>query len=124
MGIFALRGLFIFSSLIDPGLLYGELARVVLRLLGIIMKPKEVHLLGGKGLMIVSGNETQNYIKGPNSASRDAWDSVWGNNFQYYQVITYYGTDSASLVVAIAMITTRVSLDTRTSVSSFVLLTV
>ncbi|CAK9134919.1 unnamed protein product [Ilex paraguariensis] len=63
------------------GLLYGELARFVLRLLGIRTKPKKVQPPGSDGLPgphYPSGN--QNYIKGPKATPSGAWDSVWGDN--------------------------------------------
>lgn len=63
------------------GMLYGELARFVLRLLGIRTKPNKVHPPGGEGLPGppngAPGN--QNYIQGPKTApGGGAWDSVWG----------------------------------------------
>lgn len=62
-------------------MLYGELARFVLRLLGIKTKPNKVHPPGGEGLPGpppgAPGN--QNYIQGPKTAPNGgAWDSVWG----------------------------------------------
>ncbi|GLT94301.1 hypothetical protein SLE2022_120480 [Rubroshorea leprosula] len=64
------------------GLLYGELARFVLRLLGIKTKPRKVNQMGPDGLP-PPGPENrrgnQNYIEGPKAApSGAAWDNVWG----------------------------------------------
>ncbi|KAF5930694.1 hypothetical protein HYC85_031567 [Camellia sinensis] len=64
------------------GLLYGELARFVLRLLGIRTKPKKVQPPGSNlapGSHNPHGN--QNYIEGPKAApSGGAWDGVWGDS--------------------------------------------
>ncbi|KAJ4730317.1 Peroxisomal membrane protein 13 [Melia azedarach] len=63
------------------GLLYGELARFVLRLLGIKTKPRKVNQPGPNGLpgpQNPHGN--QNYIEGPKAAPSGAWDNVWGEN--------------------------------------------
>ncbi|XP_022875156.1 peroxisomal membrane protein 13-like [Olea europaea var. sylvestris] len=63
------------------GLLYGELARFVLRLLGMRTKPKKVHPPGGEGLPGAPNRPGfQNYVEGPKAAPSGAWDSVWGNN--------------------------------------------
>jgi peroxin-13 len=62
------------------GMLYGELARFVLRLLGI--KTKNVNPPGPNGHPHhgphnPSGN--MNYIEGPKAAPSGNWDNVWGN---------------------------------------------
>ncbi|KAA8543599.1 hypothetical protein F0562_021655 [Nyssa sinensis] len=63
------------------GLLYGELARFVLRLLGIKTKPKKVNPPGPDGLPGPHNpHGSQNYIEGPKAAPSGGWDSVWGNN--------------------------------------------
>lgn len=63
------------------GLLYGELARFVLRLLGIRTKPKRVQPPGSD---LPAGPHNphggQNYIEGPRAAPSGAWDGVWGDN--------------------------------------------
>ncbi|CAL5386163.1 unnamed protein product [Camellia sinensis] len=64
------------------GLLYGELARFVLRLLGIRTKPKKVQP-SGPDLSLGPHNPHggQNYIEGPKAGpSGGPWDSVWGGN--------------------------------------------
>ncbi|KAL9453953.1 hypothetical protein AB3S75_009540 [Citrus x aurantiifolia] len=66
------------------GLLYGELARFVLRILGIKTKPKQVNQPGPNGPPgphnphNLQGN--QNYIEGPKAAPSGGWDNVWGDN--------------------------------------------
>ncbi|KAF6162251.1 hypothetical protein GIB67_008380 [Kingdonia uniflora] len=63
------------------GLLYGELARFVLRLLGIKTKPRKVQPGGPDGQHgphITHGG--QNYIEGPKAAPNGSWDNVWGND--------------------------------------------
>ena len=65
------------------GLLYGELARFVLRLLGIKTKPKKVNPLGPNGQPLMGpadfpGNE--NHIEGPKAAPGGSWENVWGND--------------------------------------------
>ncbi|KAJ4956639.1 hypothetical protein NE237_013422 [Protea cynaroides] len=60
------------------GMLYGELARFVLRLLGIRTKPKKVHPPGSQGLPGPHNpHGGQNYIEGPKSAPTGSWDNVW-----------------------------------------------
>ncbi|XP_047976601.1 peroxisomal membrane protein 13-like [Salvia hispanica] len=62
------------------GMLYGELARFVLRILGVRTKPKRVHPPGAEGLPgphNMPGN--QNYIEGPKAAPSGGWDNVWGD---------------------------------------------
>lgn len=63
------------------GMLYGELARFVLRLLGIKTKPRKLNQQTPNGLPgphNLHGN--QNYIEGPKPAPGGAWDNVWGEN--------------------------------------------
>ncbi|KAA8550502.1 hypothetical protein F0562_002186 [Nyssa sinensis] len=63
------------------GLLYGELARFVFRLLGIRTKPKKVHPPGPDGLPGPHyPHGSQNHNEGPKVAPSGAWDSVWGDN--------------------------------------------
>ncbi|KAK8688662.1 hypothetical protein V6N13_087415 [Hibiscus sabdariffa] len=62
------------------GLLYGELARFVLRLLGIKTKPRKLNQPGPPGLPgphNASGNQN---FEGPKAAPSGAWDNVWGEN--------------------------------------------
>ncbi|ESR56175.1 hypothetical protein CICLE_v10021425mg [Citrus x clementina] len=62
------------------GMLYGELARFVLRLLGIKTKPKKVN--GPNGPPLPGPNNmhgNQNFLEGPKAAPGEAWDNVWGN---------------------------------------------
>ncbi|KAF8388609.1 hypothetical protein HHK36_027286 [Tetracentron sinense] len=63
------------------GLLYGELARFVFRLLGIRTKPRKVlppATDGVPGPHSMHGG--QNYIEGPKAAPSGSWDSVWGDD--------------------------------------------
>ena len=60
-------------------MLYGELARFVLRLLGIRTKPKKVNPPGPDGFPL-PGPQNQNYIEGPKAAPSGSWDNVWGND--------------------------------------------
>ncbi|XP_022728145.1 peroxisomal membrane protein 13-like [Durio zibethinus] len=63
------------------GLLYGELARFVLRLLGIKTKPRKINQQGPGGLPGPHNpHRNQNYIEGPKAAPSGAWDNVWGEN--------------------------------------------
>jgi peroxin-13 len=65
------------------GMLYGELARFVLRLLGIKTKSKKIHPPGMEGLPgPQNGPGNQNIIEGSKAAAppSGAWDSVWGNS--------------------------------------------
>ncbi|XP_077241410.1 peroxisomal membrane protein 13-like [Tasmannia lanceolata] len=60
------------------GMLYGELARFVFRLLGIKTKPIKPHHPGPGALPGPDGHG-QNYIEGPKGAS-NSWDNVWGDD--------------------------------------------
>ncbi|KAK2966602.1 hypothetical protein RJ640_025287, partial [Escallonia rubra] len=63
------------------GLLYGELARFVLRLLGIRTKANKGNLPGPNGLPGPQNPQGgQSYIQGPKAAPGGGWDGVWGNN--------------------------------------------
>lgn len=70
------------SQLFDrSGMLYGELARFVLRLLGVRTNPKRVQPPGPNGLPGPHNPGNQNYIEGPKAAPPIGnWDGVWGNN--------------------------------------------
>lgn len=62
-----------FLQLFDrSGLLYGELARFVLRILGVKRVPNKLHPPGP------NGPHTQ--AEGPKGAPAGGWDGVWGNN--------------------------------------------
>ncbi|XP_050378780.1 peroxisomal membrane protein 13 [Argentina anserina] len=59
------------------GLLYGELARFVLRILGVKTKPR----MSPPGPNGPGGApENRNYIEGPKAAPSGSWDNVWGND--------------------------------------------
>ncbi|CAK7322669.1 unnamed protein product [Dovyalis caffra] len=65
------------------GMLYGELARFVLRLLGIKTKPRKVNPQGPNGhphpgLEGTGANPL--YIEGPKPAPSGSWDNVWAND--------------------------------------------
>uniref|UniRef100_A0A1J3K286 Peroxisomal membrane protein 13 n=1 Tax=Noccaea caerulescens TaxID=107243 RepID=A0A1J3K286_NOCCA len=63
------------------GMLYGELARFVLRLLGVRTKPRKMQQQpqGPNGLPLPhQPHGNQNYIEGPKAAA-PGWDNVWGN---------------------------------------------
>ncbi|KAJ6683285.1 hypothetical protein OIU85_007011 [Salix viminalis] len=65
------------------GMLYGELARFVLRLLGIRTKPRMVNPQGPNGLPLpgMEGtNANSRYIEGPKAAPSGSWDNVWEND--------------------------------------------
>lgn len=65
------------------GMLYGELARFVLRLLGIRTKPRKVHPPGPDGLPLPGpGNPhaVQGYSAEPKAAPTGSWDNVWEND--------------------------------------------
>lgn len=63
------------------GMLYGELARFVLRLLGIKTKPRKVNQPGPNGLPGPHNpHGNQNLIEGPKAAPSGGWDNVWGEN--------------------------------------------
>ena len=59
-------------------MLYGELARFVLRLLGIRTKPRKQQQLGPDELPGPEG-QGQQYIEGPKAPS-GSWDNVWGDD--------------------------------------------
>ncbi|GAB4825583.1 Peroxisomal membrane protein PAS20 [Ancistrocladus abbreviatus] len=65
------------------GVLYGELARFVLRILGIRAKPRKVAPPGPNGLPLPGpGHSEQRYldeVKPTSSGSGGSWDNVWGN---------------------------------------------
>lgn len=63
------------------GLLYGELARFVLRLLGIRRKPRKQQQLGPPGLSGTFEVPEQKCIEGPKDAS-GSWDNVWGGGIR------------------------------------------
>lgn len=56
------------------GMLYGELARFVLRILGIRTKPKQIQQQGG----VAAGQPLPGALEGPRAAAGHSWDSVWG----------------------------------------------
>lgn len=70
-------------------MLYGELARFVLRLLGIKSKPRKLNQVGPDGLPLPGpgGSHHQGFIEGgpgPKAAAASLppsgnWDNVWGN---------------------------------------------
>lgn len=65
------------------GMLYGELARFVFRLLGIRTKPRKVHPPGPDGRPLPGpGNPhaIQGYTEGPKAAPTGSWDNVWEND--------------------------------------------
>ncbi|XP_022145867.1 peroxisomal membrane protein 13 [Momordica charantia] len=65
------------------GMLYGELARFVLRLLGIKTKPRKVQHIGPDGLPLPGAphpHQGQNLIEGPKAAPEGSWDNVWTND--------------------------------------------
>lgn len=63
------------------GLLYGELARFVFRILGIKTKPKKVQPPGPDGLPLPGpGPQNQNYLEAPKAAPGASWDNVWGTD--------------------------------------------
>ncbi|KAK9069053.1 hypothetical protein SSX86_013169 [Deinandra increscens subsp. villosa] len=59
------------------GLLYGELARFVFRLLGVRTRPKKLQNHGPK-----DPHGPQNYIEPPKGALTSSWDGVWETNTQ------------------------------------------
>ncbi|XP_010464388.1 PREDICTED: peroxisomal membrane protein 13-like [Camelina sativa] len=69
------------------GMLYGELARFVLRMLGVRTKPRKMQQppQGPNGRPLPhQPNGNQNYIEGPKAAAPapgggGGWDNVWGN---------------------------------------------
>lgn len=67
---------YLYLQLFDrSGLLYGELARFVFRLLGVKTKPNKIQPTGPSG-----PHGPQNYIDAPKGAPVAAWDGLWGNN--------------------------------------------
>lgn len=65
------------------GLLYGELARFVLRLLGVKTKPRKINPVGPDGHPLLGPHNphgNQNYIEGPKGGPTGAWDNVWGGD--------------------------------------------
>lgn len=69
------------------GLLYGELARFVLRILGVRTKPKQFNVPGPHPHGHLPGPQdhphgNQNLIQGPKapSTSSGGWDNLWGAN--------------------------------------------
>lgn len=63
------------------GLLYGELARFVLRLLGIRTKQRKVGPPGPNGQPLPGPHNSSgniNYIEAPKAAPSGSWDNVWG----------------------------------------------
>ncbi|KAF1883144.1 hypothetical protein Lal_00003327 [Lupinus albus] len=65
------------------GVLYGELARFVLRLLGIRTKQRKVNPPGPNGQpqpLPHNSYGNVNSIEVPKAAPSGAWDNVWGNN--------------------------------------------
>ncbi|KAK9672192.1 hypothetical protein RND81_12G083400 [Saponaria officinalis] len=64
------------------GMLYGELARFVLRILGVRRRPRKIMPTGPNGLPL-PGPDTQTdqrFIDGPKGAPAGSWDNVWGND--------------------------------------------
>lgn len=67
------------------GMLYGELARFVLRLLGVKTKPRQANgpPYGPNGLALPgpsSAYENVNSIEAPKAAPSASWDNVWEND--------------------------------------------
>ncbi|XP_057456317.1 peroxisomal membrane protein 13-like [Lotus japonicus] len=64
------------------GVLYGELARFVLRLLGIRAKPKKINPPGPNGLPLSAPHNSSvgNYIGGTKAAPSGPWDNLWEND--------------------------------------------
>ncbi|XP_028799816.1 peroxisomal membrane protein 13 [Neltuma alba] len=65
------------------GMLYGELARFVLRLLGVKTKPRPPLPQGPNGLALPGPSnsyENMNSIEGPKAAPSASWDNVWEND--------------------------------------------
>ncbi|XP_061353785.1 peroxisomal membrane protein 13-like [Gastrolobium bilobum] len=57
------------------GLLYGELATFVLRLLGIRNKPKKINPPGPNGVPQPESHSSS--VEGTKSAPSGSWDNVW-----------------------------------------------
>lgn len=65
------------------GMLYGELARFVLRLLGIRTKPRKVHPPGPDGLPLPGPDNphaARGYTEKAKAAPTGSWDNVWEND--------------------------------------------
>ncbi|KAK7264375.1 hypothetical protein RJT34_31983 [Clitoria ternatea] len=66
------------------GVLYGELARFVLRLLGIRTKPKKINPTAPNGGLPQSAPNNSsvngNRVEGPTAGPSGSWDNVWANN--------------------------------------------
>ncbi|KAG6664586.1 peroxisomal membrane protein 13-like [Carya illinoinensis] len=66
------------------GVLYGELARFVFRILGIRTKPKKIHPPGPPNGLPFPGphnpHANQNYIEEAKAVPSGSWDNVWGND--------------------------------------------
>ncbi|XP_010672281.2 peroxisomal membrane protein 13 [Beta vulgaris subsp. vulgaris] len=60
------------------GMLYGELARFVFRILGLGRKSKKIAPTGPNGLPLPQND--QKFLEGPKAAPAGAWDNVWGND--------------------------------------------
>ena len=82
--ILMLYGYLVSVQLFDrSGVLYGELARFVLRLLGIRTKPKKINPPGPDGLPLPGQHNSsvnQNFIEGTKPAPSGSWDNVWEND--------------------------------------------
>ncbi|XP_039046620.1 peroxisomal membrane protein 13-like [Hibiscus syriacus] len=67
------------------GVLYGELARFVLRLLGIKIKPRKINQSGPGGFPGPHNpHGNQNHIEAAKAAPSAAWDNVWGEKGSSY----------------------------------------
>ncbi|XP_027354036.1 peroxisomal membrane protein 13-like isoform X2 [Abrus precatorius] len=62
------------------GLLYGELARFVLRLLGIRTKPKKINHPPNPNGLPLPAPHNEDYIQGTKAAPSGSWDRVWEND--------------------------------------------
>lgn len=63
------------------GVLYVELARFALRLLGIRTKPRNINQPGPNGLPAQDKSQAgQNQIQGPKSAPAGGWENVWADS--------------------------------------------
>ncbi|KAB2022083.1 hypothetical protein ES319_D07G184200v1 [Gossypium barbadense] len=70
------------SSLFDrTGVLYGEIARFVLRLLATKTKPRMINQPGPSRVLGPHNHHgNQNYIDASKAAPSVAWDNIWGEN--------------------------------------------